>query len=333
MRFSIIIPVKSINAYINESVSHLLGLNDPDFEVIILPDTGTLSQIDLPLEQLQPKIRIIPTGPIGPAEKRDQGARAAAGEILAFLDDDAYPRNDWLCNARPHFNDPIVAAVGGPAVTPADDPLTAQASGAVFLSPLGGGNQMRYWPGPRACPVDDWPSVNLLVRKEDFERAGGYNSQYWPGEDTKLCLDLVYTLKKKIIYDPQVFVWHHRRSGLVNHLKQVGGYGRHRGFFAKTYPQSSLRLKYFMPSLFTLFLMSGALLWHRESTLRLIWGLGMFTYGLGLVYSFVTIQIKVRCLRVAFLSLPYILATHLTYGLQFLRGLLLVSRLKSTRRN
>ncbi len=48
-------------------------------------------------------ITIIPTGPVGPPLKRDIGAKKAKGEIIAFIDDDAYPRKDWLINAVKNF--------------------------------------------------------------------------------------------------------------------------------------------------------------------------------------------------------------------------------------
>jgi glycosyltransferase involved in cell wall biosynthesis len=321
IRVSIIIPVKKINEYINEAIRHISGLNYDDFEVLILPDNGNLSEIKFPQEGLTGKVKVIPTGPLGPAEKRDIGAKQAMGEILAFLDDDAYPRKNWLTNAVKHFENPGIAAVGGPAVTAKDDSFWQRVSGAVYLSPLGGGNSDRYWPGKKRVFVDDWPSVNLFVRKNDFEKAGGFNSQYWPGEDTKLCLDLTHGLNKKIIYDPDVFVWHHRRSGFVRHLKQVGQYGLHRGYFAKKYPETSFKIKYFIPSLFLAFLTLGLVAFFFSSQTHPVFTAGLGIYGFGLIYSFIVILYREKAFFVSILALPYIFSTHLVYGFQFLRGL------------
>ena len=321
MKVSIIIPVKKINEYINESIRHISGLDYDDFEVLILPDNGNLSEIKFPQEGLTGKVKVIPTGPLGPADKRDIGAKQARGEILAFLDDDAYPRKNWLTNAVRHFEKPEIAAVGGPAVTAKDDSFWQRVSGAVYLSPLGGGNCDRYWPGKKCYFIDDWPSVNLFVRKNDFEKMGGFNSQYWPGEDTKLCLDLTHGLNKKIIYDPDVFVWHHRRSGFVRHLKQVGQYGLHRGYFAKKHPETSFKVKYFIPSLVLTFLTLGLVVFFFSSHMRPVFAAGLGIYGLGLIYSFVVIFFREKALFVSILALPYIFSTHLVYGFQFLRGL------------
>ncbi|MEI6125704.1 MAG: glycosyltransferase [Pseudomonadota bacterium] len=329
MRFSIIIPVKQINQYIQESVPYILALDYNNFEVIILPDNGNIAEINIPPSELCGKVRVISTGHCGPADKRDIGARNADGDILAFLDDDAYPRKDWLTNARPHFEKDDIAAVGGPAVTPNDDPLMAKVSGAVYLSPLGGGSCDRYWPQGSSYCVDDWPSVNLFVRKNDFIKAGGFDSSYWPGEDTKLCLDIVHKHNKKIIYDPVVLVWHHRRSGFKKHLHQIAGYGIHRGFFAKKYPQTSLKLKYFIPSLFTLFMAVGLILSPFSNLIRLLFAAGVSMYSLGLFYSFIIILAREKNLLVALFALPYIFFTHVIYGVQFLRGYFFTKNLKS----
>ena len=330
---SIIIPVTVINEYINESIPHIFNMDYDCYEILILPDAGDFSQIRFESAEYAEKLRVIPTGPMGPANKRDVGAQQAKGEILAFLDDDAYPRRDWLNNAVRHFENPEIAAVAGPAVTPKDDSFRQRVSGAVFLSPIGGGNVDRYWPGKRRYFIDDWPSVNLLVRKRDFLDIGGFDSRYWPGEDTKLCLDLTHKLRKKIMYDPEVFVWHHRREGLGHHLKQVGGYGLHRGFFAKRLPETSRHVKYFIPSFFVLFCVCGLavpVLNHMAFTILYSAGIALYLLGLGV--AFVHIHVKERDIAVALMSLSYIFLTHLWYGIRFLQGFIFTRELKSTLR-
>ena len=73
--------------------------------------------------------RIVPSFENNPSLKRNLGAKASRRNILAFLDDDAYPQRNWLEYALVNFSDPEVVAVGGPAVTPAQDNLRQQASG------------------------------------------------------------------------------------------------------------------------------------------------------------------------------------------------------------
>ena len=235
---SIIIPLVRINDYFLESYPHLLSLDYENYEIIVLPDE--------PVSEDFPGIKIIPTGKVSPAIKRDIGAEKARGELLFFLDDDSYPEKDWIRKTLPYFKDQSIAAIGGPAITPSNDSFLQKVSGAVFLTKVGGGIPERYYSKGKTKEIDDWPSVNLIVRKSIFTKIGGFKSEYWPGEDTKLCLEIIKE-GGKILYAPDVIVWHHRRSGLFRHLKQIGNYGLHRGFFAKRYPETSFKLLYFIP--------------------------------------------------------------------------------------
>lgn len=313
--FSIIIPAKNKSCYINETISKILELDYADFEIIIV--------IDKPVNENWPKTKIIvSSGNVGPAEKRNLAAKIAKGEILAFLDDDAYPRKDWLKKAVKHFKNVKIAAVGGPAVTPPNDAILQKVSAAVFESYLGGGGaRNRYLSIGRAKEIDDWPTVNLLVRKSAFFEVRGFDSSYWPGEDTKLCLNLINN-GYKIIYDPRVVVYHHRRKNLLNHFKQIGNYALHRGFFAKKYPKTSLKLWYFIPSLFVIYLtllMVSFLL--TKNTFLFIYILPLLFYFLGLTIDGALIAFRFKNLLIGILTIPMIFFTHLWYGLRFIWGL------------
>ena len=323
IKYSIIIPVKAINNYIRETVAYIQNFNRKDWELIILPNE------DEPTEWDDANIRIFASGKVGPARKRDMGAEEADGEFLVFLDDDSYPETDLLDVADRFFCDATVVALGGPAITPPSDSFWQRVSGAVFLSRFSGGVPERYVPVGKVKQVDDWPSVNLMVRKDAFLDIGGFDSPYWPGEDTKLCLDLIKKTGKKILYIPEMKVWHHRRVGLFAHLKQIGAYGIHRGFFAKKYPETSRRLLYMVPSAFALFviLTPFSLVFNLLSWLFLAgWGI----YFLAIIKAFSDIC-KFEKKTVGFAACYYIVFTHIWYGIRFLQGLMtnkLVSRLR-----
>ena len=262
-------------------------------------------------------IKVIPTGPVSPAHKRDAALAYAKGQILAFIDDDAYPARDWLKQAVKNFSDPTIAAVGGPAVTPSADSLRQKAGGCVYSSLLvSGGFIYRYLP-KKTRYVDDYPSCNFLVRRSIFEQLGGFNTEFWPGEDTKLCLKITKDLGKEIIYDPAVLVFHHRRPLFIPHLKQIANYALHRGYFVKRYPQTSLKLPYFVPTLFILALIAGAALSLYSQLFRAIYFFCLILY-LSLVFIF-SISKELRLIPLVF---PGIILTHLAYGFYFSKGLL-----------
>jgi glycosyltransferase involved in cell wall biosynthesis len=322
-KFTIVIPVKEINDYVRETVPHIQRLHSDAWELIILPNEPARD------EWSDARIRLLPSGRVGPGAKRDMCAREAKGEILVFLDDDSYPESSLLEVAERHFADTDVVAIGGPGITPPNDSFWQRVSGAMFLSRLSGGAPERYVPVGPVRKIDDWPSVNLMVRRQDFLAVGGFNTPFWPGEDTKLCLMLAKT-GKRILYVPELVVWHHRREGLLRHLKQVGAYGLHRGFFVKKYPETSRRPAYFAPSgLLTLAIVTLGLPWlPLELSYPVYAGWGV--YGLALATAFCDIS-RHETPRVATAAIWYTFLSHLYYGVRFIQGLFtrqLVSKLR-----
>ena len=330
---SIIIPVKEINDYLRgETIPAILRQSFKNFEIIILPDKLTKEKF--------PKTKIIPSWPeIGPADKRDLGVKKAKGEILAFLDDDSYPDKNWLKNAIGIFSiKHSIAAVCGPSLTPPHNNIRQKASGYVWSTFLGSGGAGSYRCAIKSCrEVDDFPTVNFLVRKADFWQVGGFSSKFWPGEDTKLCYDLVYKLGKKIIYDPKVLVYHHRREIFGPHLRQIFRYALHRGHFARIMPKTSLRIGYLLPTIFVLGLIGGPVLifvfkifhlWRLAKIFSLIYFSAIFLYVVGLIFTSWDVYRQEKNWKVALLVAPAIFVTHFVYGILFIKGFL-TSRLKS----
>ena len=312
MKASVIIPVKEINDYIRSAMPHYGAMDFDDYEIFIFPDEAT----DETFPEMGNKVKIIPSGKTGPAEKRDMAIKYATGDIIAFIDDDAYPAEGWIREAVKYFDDDAVGAVGGPAVTAPEDDIWQQASGKVYESKLcSSGYTYRYLPEKKR-EVDDLPSVNLIVRADVFRKIGGYDSNYYPGEDTKLCLDIVNT-GKKIIYAPEVLVYHHRRKLFRQHLKQATNYAKHRGYFAKVLPETSRKPAYFIPSLFVLGLIAGPII---SLFIPILW---YFYIGVIVLYFVMLgVSIKRPCrFKLWCLSVAGIFATHVGYGINFIRGL------------
>lgn len=247
---SIIIPLKKINDYIKEETKYLLEQTYKNFEVIILPDSFSEEEIDLDIFG-DKRIKIIETGAIPPALKRAKGVENSNGEILAFLDDDTYPEKDWLKNSLRAMETKNINALGGPAITSPKDNFSKQISGLIYGSALmSGKHKARYIPD-KVQYVNDYPSCNFIITKELYKRVGGFDGEYWPGEDTILCNNIM-KVNEKILYTPEALVYHHRRDLLFGHFKQLKGYAWHRGYFVKKFGGNSFELSYFIPSIFLL---------------------------------------------------------------------------------
>lgn len=330
----IVIDYKKNNPYLVECLDALQRQTYLHYEIILVTD--------YPNKLHYPKIHKKSYGYyVGPAEKRDTGASMAKGEILAFIDDDAYPSPFWLEKLVKHFRIRSVAGVGGPGITPDGVSWQEEASGWASASPVGAGPYTyRFLPETKRF-VDDYPSMNLAVRKSDFDLVGGYDSNFWPGEDTKLCLDLTHRLNKKIVYDPKVLVHHHRRPLWRSHLRQNGNFGLHRGYFARILPETSFKPIYFLPSLMDLglvYLIFVLLLSFRARPgiytdfpilyFTQIIGLCLFTlYFLALFFNGLWVFKKSKKLSQAVISIPVIFITHLWYGLRFLQGFFFIKKL------
>lgn len=119
------------------------------------------------------------------------------------------------------------------------------------------------------------------------------------------------------MYDPAVVVHHHRRTVFAGHLRQIRSYALHRGFFVKKFPQTSMKLSYFVPSLFT----AGTFLgWIAGYVWQPLFGLWLAVLG---VYAILVCAFSLRTanpLGVLGTACGTFL-THVTYGVWFLKGL------------
>lgn len=290
--FSIIIPVRQENDFLLETRQKLSQQTYKNFELIVITDDLSKNP--------------------NPCIKRNLGAKMAKGDYLCFLDDDSYPDKNWLQNITKQINlHPDYAAFCGPALTPPGDNILQQASGQVWSSLMGSGGAGIYRSQiskPRF--VDDYPTVNFIVKKDIFNKIGGFNIKYWPGEDTIFCLDLI-NANEKIFYHPSIIVYHHRRAILKEHLAQTNRYAIHRGHFARIFPKNSLKIGYLVPSIFFVYLTT--ILIHKLY-------LPLYLYLTLLFFTLIDIIIKSKNISLAFLSIFSIFLTHITYGFLFIKG-------------
>lgn len=325
---SVVIACPGASRMLRECIAALARQEYSRFEAIVLPDSATG-------EAWPPFVREFATGVVRPSEKRNAGIREARGTIIAFLDDDAAPSDGWLAHAVPYFSDPDVGAVGGPAVTPRGDSFAAKLSGRVYASPLVSGAFRRRYVPVRVCDEDDLPTCNLFVRTSLLRDIGGFDVRYWPGEDTLLGLEIVHRRGMRMIYDPRVEVSHRRRALFGPHLRQIGRYAFHRGYFCRRFPETSRRVSYMIPTAFTAGLAATAALCALSAlsqTVRACTAVrALRLAGLG--------TLAVYAAAVLLCSLPWpaggpfrwlaawlgtaagIASTHVVYGVRFAAGL------------
>lgn len=252
-----------------------------------------------------------------PAVKRDVGAKAARGRILGYIDDDAYPNDDWVDVVVDALEDAEIDGLGGPGLTPPGSPWRERLGGAVYESRLGSGPlRHRFVPVAPARDCDDLPAFNFAVRRESLESVGGWNSTFYGGEDTKVCLELRRS-GSRLCYLPTMIAYHHRRPIFRAHLRQVANVARHRGFFVRRHPATSRKLIYFLPAI-------GAAAAVPAGAISAV-ALTRSPRRAASVFLSAWLALSASAYRRAGPSSALFPAAlvlhHLTYGLNFLRGL------------
>ena len=305
MQFSVVIIVRQMNDYLRAALPWFERQTLRDFELIVVSEAE--------IREALPGVRIIVSGRASPSRARNIGAAAAQGDVIAFIDDDAYPAPDWLETARAIFQDTSIGAVGGPSLVPHEATFFQRVSNKVYeLSSAKTGP--RYGRSPRQ-DIDDWPTCNFFVRRPLFAATGGFNEEHWGGEDKQLCYSLVKA-GVRMVSDPNLIIYHHPRKTLRQHLRQTYFWGLWRGFMMKHHRQS-LQLVFFVPSLLLLGLALGPLAALALPVLRLPYLLSLGAIGLYLLL----IALRTRSGSLAGPVAAVTLLSHLAYGFGFLRGL------------
>jgi GT2 family glycosyltransferase len=160
------------------------------------------------------------------------------------------------------------------------------------------------------------PTCNLFVKKEIAKK---FNLKFRPEllteEDSKFCFDMAKN-GKKVLYVPDVIVYHHRREALMPHLRQIWIYGRDVAFLFKK-EVSIVMIYYTLLSLFVIGVFAGAILSFFNRFIRTIYIASVIFY-LVITLAF-SAKKDIKKTGVLFLG---IIGTHFAYGLGFLYGLL-----------
>jgi O-antigen biosynthesis protein len=203
----------------------LSRLDYPDYEVIVVDD-GSTDGVIVGAEGYG--FRLIRTPNRGLGSARNTGLEAATGEIVAYIDDDAYPDPDWLRYLAAAFATSSHAGIGGPNIPPPDDGTIAA---CVAASP---GRPIHVLLSDREA--EHIPGCNMAFRKDALAAIGGFDPRFRAaGDDVDVCWRLQergWTLG----FSPAAMVWHHARSSIRAYWKQQRGYGRAEALLERKWP-------------------------------------------------------------------------------------------------
>ncbi len=213
---------------LDETLSSLEGLRYPDFEIIYVDDGSTDESLAI-AERHQDRIRIIAQKNQGLSVARNIGAEAASGEIVAYIDSDAYADPDWLRHIVHTMESGNYAGAGGPNLTPASDGLTAQ---LIAFCPGNPTHVLRD--NVRAEHI---AGVNMAFRRDTLLGIGGFDPVHTKaGDDVDICWRLEDS-GFRLAFSPTAIVWHHRRPSIRTYLRQQIGYGEAENQLERKHPE------------------------------------------------------------------------------------------------
>jgi O-antigen biosynthesis protein len=225
-RISAVVCAYNALSTIRECLDGLMRLDYPDFEVIVVNDGSTDATGTIASEY---PVRLITTSNRGLSNARNTGLEAATGEIVAYIDSDAFPDPQWLKYLAAEFLQSDRAGVGGPNVAPPNLGIVAEC----FDNAPGGPAHVLL----NDREAEHIPGCNMAFRRERLAAIGGFDpSLRVAGDDVDVCWRLQergWTLG----FSPAALVWHHRRTTLRSYWKQQRGYGRAEALLERKWPE------------------------------------------------------------------------------------------------
>jgi GT2 family glycosyltransferase len=235
---SVVICTRDRPEQIKKCLDRLARQDYPRYEVVVVDNAPTSDALRRVVESQAgggaPFRYCVEPRP-GLSWARNAGIAAAKSDIIAFLDDDDEPDEDWLTWIAGGFaRSGRVGGVSGIV-------LPARLDNAIenLFEQIGGHSKGRGFAaetftksGPQS-PL--WPlppfgvGANMAFRREALDRVGGFDvalgagTPTGGGEDT-LAITMIMLAGYEMVYEPVALMWHHHRQDLASLNKQLHGY-------------------------------------------------------------------------------------------------------------
>lgn len=212
-RISIIIPAQRYDSELELLINTLLKQTRiaDEILVVIKEDHQFRSNPD------DIRIKILIQSGKGPANARNLAAQESNGKILVFIDSDCLPADqNWLLSLLSGISNTGADVVCGRII------VTGSSIISQFIRTMKGLGTPDY--GLNAFFVKEhfigFPATNMAIKKEVFERIGGFDEKLIISED----VDFFWRLWNKgiiILYNPDALMFHRHRTSLFKLLKHA----------------------------------------------------------------------------------------------------------------
>lgn len=308
MRYSVIIPVYNRPREVDELLESLTLQTVTDFEVLIIEDGSNIdckSVVEKYSSELT--IRYYYKENSGQGYSRNFGFERATGDYLVVFDSDCIVPPGYFEEVEKFLENNKADCWGGPDRAHPSFTLIQKAISYSMTSlfTTGGirGNRKslgRFHPR----------SFNMGISREVYEKTGGYKITRM-GEDIEFSIRIIRAGFSSVLIE-KAYVYHKRRTNLIQYFRQLHFFGRARINIGRFYPEE-IKTIHFFPALFlTGFLIS--LLLIRVYPFSYLWIL----YALFSVLLFADALVKEKNPVTALLCIVTSYTQLFAYGIGFM---------------
>lgn len=205
-----------------DAVESLRGQTVRPHEIIVAVDNNP--SLAARVRAAMPKVVVVENHePAGLSGTRNSGVAAADGDVVAFVDDDAYASPEWLEHIGAAYSSEDILGVGGSI-----DPVWPGRRPKWFPEEFQWVVGCTYRGVPQTIsPIRNMIGCNMSFRRQIFEKTGGFRTSlgrsdtvaglYPAGcEETELCIrTLQRSPQGRILYVPEARVLHKVSEGRV----------------------------------------------------------------------------------------------------------------------
>jgi glycosyltransferase involved in cell wall biosynthesis/GT2 family glycosyltransferase/predicted SAM-dependent methyltransferase len=210
MKFSVVINTCDRADGLRRTLSALRYQTHPSFEVVVVNGPSE-DHTDAVLAEFAADVRVVQCPERHLSKSRNLGIEAAAGEVIAFIDDDAIPEPRWLEQLDAAYDSPEVAGAGGLVY----DHTGAKLQYRYSICDRLGEPRFDVEPPfdrylyPGADPLVYLQGTNASFRRARLEEIGGFDEEIeYYLDEVDVCLSLIdrgYSLRSL----PAAAVHHH----------------------------------------------------------------------------------------------------------------------------
>ena len=223
---SVIVCTYNGSATIQKCLEGISNIDYPNYEVIVVNDGSKDQTADI-VEAFE--VKLITTTNHGLSSARNTGMNHAAGEIIAYIDDDAWPDPHWLQYIAHAYANSDHGCIGGPNISPYDSGFI---STCVANAPGGPVHVLET-----DEIAEHVPGCNMTFRKDALMKIGGFDPVYrTAGDDVDTCWRIQES-GRTIGFHPAAVVWHQRRNSLKAYWRQQKGYGKAEALLEAKWPE------------------------------------------------------------------------------------------------